>query len=257
MYTLLILDDEELIRKGIRTLIDHEKLSITQVVEAEDGLRGLELVSKYDVDLVLADINMPRLDGLEFAKRAKRQKPDIKIALITGYDLLEYAISAVKIGVDDYVLKPVSRTDVVETLTKLIDKKKENQNQAEILQIISNFSGDDTEAVNAQKTEIDNYLKENLADCDISLSSVANVMGFSEGYFGQLFKRLFSARFREYLLHLRLEKSKILLLSTDQKNYEIAQAVGIQDPNYFSTCFKRKYGMTTKEYRSKQRMEHI
>ncbi len=253
MYTLLILDDEELIRKGIRELVDLKSLSITEVFEAQDGAAGLEVVKNHNIDLVLADINMPKVDGLTFAKRAKEQKSDIKIALITGYDLLDYAVSAVKIGVDDYVLKPVSRVDITDTLRQLIEKKKQNKTSDELMQIVSEFSAEQSDGFGAQKIAISNYLKDNLANSSLSIASVAGVMGFSEGYFGQLFKKMFSVSFREYLLHLRLEKSKVLLLSTDKKNYEISDAVGIQDPNYFSACFKRKYDMTTTEYRSKQR----
>ncbi len=252
MYTLLILDDEDLIRQGIKTLIDLKSLSISTVLEAADGLQALELLQKHPVDFVLADINMPKMNGLSFAKQAKLQNPNMKIALITGYDDLDYAVSAVKIGVDDYVLKPVSRTDVIDILRNLIDKKQQEQQKTELLQIASDLVVHNTEENDTQKETILRFIQEQLANPSLSLSMAAKATGFSEGYFSQLFKKWFSVPFREYVLHLRLEKSKFLLLSTQSKNYEIAAAVGIADPNYFSACFKREYRMTPTEFRLKQ-----
>lgn len=78
---------------------------------------------------------------------------------------------------------------------------------------------------------------------------MAEQLGYSLSYLSTLFKKTFGENFRDYLLNLRLERAKILLLSTEMKNYEISAAVGIEDPNYFSVCFRRKYQKTPKEFR--------
>ncbi len=256
MYTLLLLEDEPLIRRGIKTLIDLESLAISTILEAADGEQGLHLLHTHTVDFVLADINMPKMNGLEFARQAKQYNENIKIAFITGYDDLDYAVSAIKIGVDDYVLKPVSRADITDVLRHLADKKTKEKTQMQQMHIAFEFLGDVGTVHGIEKETVLSFLEKNLANPSLNLPLVAQSMGFSEGYFSQLFKKWFSVPFREYVLHLRLEKSKLLLLSTQLKNYEIAQSVGIADPNYFSACFKREYKMTPSEYRQKQGTDH-
>ena len=78
---------------------------------------------------------------------------------------------------------------------------------------------------------------------------MAESIGYNAAYLSTLFKKLFGANFRDYLLDMRLEKAKILLLSTQMKNYEVAAAIGIDDPNYLSALFKRKFGTTVSEFR--------
>ena len=122
MYKLLIVDDEPLIRKGILTLVDFEKLGITDAYEASNGTEGLRLFIQHAPQLILLDINLPVMNGLEFAQAIKALDRQAKIAMITGYDYVDYAISALKIGVDDYILKPVSKQDVTDVIAKLIQR---------------------------------------------------------------------------------------------------------------------------------------
>ena len=88
MYKLLILDDEPLVRRGIKALVDLEQLKITEVYEAANGIEGLALLKAHSPDLVLADINMPKMNGLDFAAEAKAFKPDLHIAILDGLQLL-------------------------------------------------------------------------------------------------------------------------------------------------------------------------
>ncbi len=87
----------------------------------------MEIVKKEEPDIILCDINMPKINGLDFSKEVKANWPWIKIAIITGYDYFEYAKEAVKIGVEDYVLKPVSKDDVQEVIQKLVLKIQEDR----------------------------------------------------------------------------------------------------------------------------------
>jgi two-component system response regulator YesN len=120
MYRLLVVDDEPLVRKGVVTLISFEELGIAEVMEASNGEEALEKVHSFDPHIILCDINMPKLNGLEFARFVKNEKPWIKIGIITGYDYFDYAKQALKIGVEDYILKPVSKQDIYEVLNKLV-----------------------------------------------------------------------------------------------------------------------------------------
>jgi len=254
MYKLLIVDDEYIIRKGIISFVNFEELNINVVLEASDGKAALEIFKQELPDLILADINMPKINGLEFAAACKAIKPEVKICIVTGYDYFDYAVTALKLGIDDYILKPASKKDISEILGKLINKLGDEKCKQEVKSIVSglvnkNNLGDD----NGYKAIIQKEIEDNIANPQLSLTSLADKMGFSFGYLSNLFKKLIGASFQEYVFNERMERAKIILLSTDMKNYEIAQAIGFEDPNYFSTAFKKKYGMSPNQYKEKVR----
>jgi two-component system response regulator YesN len=243
MYKLLIVDDEPIIRKGIMKMVPFNDLNISEVFQAENGIDALELFNEHQVDLILADINMPKMDGIEFSRKVKSIKKHTKIALVTGYDYFDYAQQAIKAGVDDYVLKPISKKDVVEILKQLIAAIEDENIELEL---------------DVNQVEVTGYKKEILELFDthytneaFSLQFIADEIGLSNGYLSTLFKDLFNQNFQDYLLKKRMEKAKILLLSTDLKNYEICDEIGFSDPNYFSTRFKHEFGLSPKQYKDK------
>lgn len=250
MYNLLVVEDESLIRRGIRALIDFDGLGIGGFFEAENGVEALKILEKQQIDLILADINMPKMNGLDFCKLAKDRDSSVKIAILTGYDYLDYAIQAIKVGVDDYVRKPLSRDDVQKLLFNLVEKKKKADSFTAVKHAVDKLTGDAKgEGDRNLRTQMAAILERHLSDSGFSLSAMAVELNYNLSYLSTLFKRLFGGNFRDYLLDLRLERAKILLLSTRMKNYEIAAAIGIDDPNYFSVCFRRKYQKSPKEFR--------
>lgn len=224
-------------------------------MEASDGKAALEIFKTELPDLILADINMPKLNGLEFASICKTIKPDVKICLVTGYDYFDYAVTALKLGVDDYILKPASKKDIGEALGKLINKISNEKNADELNSIVSGLKNKPVlEDDYGYKAKIQNAIEDNIGNPALSLTLLSEKMALSFGYLGSLFKKLFGIPFQDYVLAERMERAKILLLSTDMKNYEIAEAVGFEDPNYFSTAFKKKYGVSPNRYKEKVRV---
>ncbi len=251
MYNLLVVEDESLIRRGIRTFVDFKGLGIGEFFEAENGEEALDIVNKQRIDLILADINMPKMNGLDFCQLAKEHDPSVKIAILTGYDYLDYAIRAIKVGVDDYALKPLSRDDVQKLLFHLVEKKKETDSFAAVRHVVDKMAEEaGAEGDQSLRSQMADMLELHLADSGFSLGAMAAELGYNISYLSTLFKRCFGENFRDCLLDLRLERAKILLLSTQMKNYEIAAAVGIDDPNYFSVCFRRKFQKSPKEFRA-------
>lgn len=251
MYNLLVVDDESIIRRGIRAFVDLISFGIEHYFEAENGEDALRLMREHKIHIIFADINMPKMNGLEFAKKAREIDCTVKIAMITGYDYFDYAQSAIKIGVDDYILKPVSREDVQKLLIKLIEKKKAEEGLVSLklaVDVITRNANSPDESSVKEMLAVE--IEKNIGNTSFSLNCLAADMGYSVPHLSTIFKKNFGENFRDYLLELRLERAKILLLSTNMKNYEISVIVGIDDPNYFSACFKRKYHMTTKDYKN-------
>ena len=126
MIKVLIVEDENLIRKKLLHFIDYDALGMVVVADGANGVEGVELIKKYQPDIVLADINMPEKDGLDMISETLDY--DYIAIIISGYDYFSYAQRALKYGVTDYLLKPISLDDLEEALInarELIYKKRD------------------------------------------------------------------------------------------------------------------------------------
>lgn len=255
MFRLLIADDEPLMRRGIRNLIDLSNLGIKEIFEAETGEEALQIFEEIRPEIVLLDINMPKIDGLTAAKKIKQIAPNTKIAIITGYNYFDYAQTAIKIGVEDYILKPISKSDVLEIVTKLVYllqlDKKNMETERLLQQILKRKTVNENSSKNDYRELIQNVLEKNYSDSQFSLVVLSEKLNLSQGYLSVIFKKFFGIPFQDYLLQKRMEKAKILLLTTELKNYEIAEQIGFEDVNYFGMKFKKYYGVTPKQYKER------
>lgn len=252
MYKLLIVDDEPLIRRGIKTLIDFESLNIGEIYEATTGEEALENFEKYKPDIILLDINIPKIDGLMVAEKIKSVSPKVKISIITGYNYFEYAQKAIKIGVEDYILKPISKKEVTEILVKLVRSLQNDKKEHEIEKILKGNNDGVVENQNRDYRDlIEKIIEEKYMDSGFTLTVLSDVLDLSSGYLSVLFKKIFGIPFQDYLLNKRMERARILLLTTDLKNYEIAEKIGFEDVNYFGLKFKKHFNLSPKQYRDK------
>lgn len=122
MYKLIVVDDEEEIRNAVVNLVDFKSLGFDLVGEASNGMEGLELVEALEPDLIITDIKMPFMNGIEFARSVREIHPNTFIAFLTGYDDFEYAKEAIKHNVVSYILKPVNATEFNEEMTVIKSK---------------------------------------------------------------------------------------------------------------------------------------
>ncbi|WP_449536464.1 response regulator transcription factor [Ferdinandcohnia sp. Marseille-Q9671] len=128
-WKVLIADDEYIIRDGIHSSIDWEKYNMEVIGEAEDGEEAVELANKYEIDIVLIDLNMPIMDGLEAMKEIKVQLPNCKMVVISGYDDFRYAQAALRLKVEDYLLKPINPSKLEQIIMDLKQKLDMEVNQ--------------------------------------------------------------------------------------------------------------------------------
>lgn len=127
MQTIMIVDDEVIFREYLRGVLDWDTLGFEISAEAKNGIEALELCANHPVDIALVDITMPFMDGLELSRMLKEQYPEMSIVLITGHNEFEYARTALKLGVEDYILKPFSKDELMLTLLRLQQEHRKIQ----------------------------------------------------------------------------------------------------------------------------------
>ena len=118
MLKIFLAEDEVIVRETIKRMIPWEELGFELVGEAADGEMALPLLIRQKPDLLITDIKMPFMDGLTLAKLAKKELPELKIVILSGYDDFNYAKQAINIGVEDYLLKPITKNALIERLSE-------------------------------------------------------------------------------------------------------------------------------------------
>jgi two-component system response regulator YesN len=130
MFTIMIVDDEIGVRNSIKAKIDWEALGFRIILEASNGEAALQLLDKEPLpDVVISDIRMPQMDGIEFVRNCKERHPFLRIVVLSGYSDFEYMKAAIQLGVKDYLLKPVVRSELISLLSKLSDELKEDRHR--------------------------------------------------------------------------------------------------------------------------------
>lgn len=124
MYSFMIVDDDELVRERVLSLIPAEVMGLNLVAQAENGMQALELFEQFRPQIVIMDIQIPLLNGIEVAKQMLQENPDVKIIIITGFGTLEFAQDAIRSGLSDFLLKPINPTELENTLYKVMVKIK-------------------------------------------------------------------------------------------------------------------------------------
>lgn len=239
MYSIMIVEDEYLVRQGISSLVDFKKFNMQVIGEAENGLEAWEKIQAECPDIILTDINMPQMNGIKLAQLAREQYPQLHIIFLTGYDDFDYALSAVKLGADDYLLKPFSREDVEAMLIKVKEKLDKEKKQQQVHELVEK----------AEFSDLEQAIHDRLADTELSLKSLSFQLGFNSSYLSVLIKKELGLPFQDYLIQERTKRAKLLLLTTDLKVYEIAEQVGFEDMNYFSQRFKQIVGVTPRQFK--------
>ena len=238
MYRVMLIDDEMSVRRLLQETIEWKSLGMQVVGEAASGIEAINIMDELHPDILFVDISMPFMNGIEFTKIATRRYPNIGIIILTAHDDFEYARQCVSLPVMDYMLKPIVRQEVLETLTCVKEKldKMKKPEQEEFVEI----------APSAME-QITQYIRKNYTDSQLNLTSVAQQFGFSASYLSRKFKQETGSSFVEYLMSCRMERA-IELAKTRAKMFCTAKEVGIPDPNYFGRCFKKYTGVSYSEY---------
>ena len=234
---VLLVDDEIMIREGFKRLFDWASHDCEVIGEAADGMEALAQIDHLQPDIVIMDINIPIINGLKVIQTSRMRYPDMAFIIVSGYDDFSYCREALRMRINDYILKPVN----YEEFGSCIDRLK-----------IALYEKRKTEEQDAQEertiTGIIRYLQEHL-DKEISLNILADEFHLSSQYISQLFKSEIGVNFLAYLTSIRMERAKKLLLATSLSIGEISEKCGYADYRVFTKAFKKEEGSTPSQYR--------
>lgn len=246
MHRIIVVDDEKFIRESIVSF-EWKTIGVQPVGCFENAEDALDYIKQNPVDIVLTDICMPGVDGIEFIRKIKEINPDIAVICISGYSDYEYLRACLQVGANDYLLKPIDKDDLFKTVEKLMSGKTGLSESASSVMEDDNEKKVQHHYINIVLKYIeDNYYK------SVSLEKAAEVVGLNPVYLSYLFKKIKKINFSEYLNEVRLKKAEELLTHSTWKIGEISERIGYKDARYFSSLFKKRTGMSPNEYRNKK-----
>ena len=261
MIRLLIADDERLEREALaemvtRRFVEHEIV----LEEAENGRKAADTAILWGADLILMDIEMPGMNGLDAARAVLAQRPSCRVIFVTAYSLFQYAHEAVHLGACDYLLKPVDPDELEASIRRAI-RQIETERKLEALAPIqpepeapaapdeeATHGGDESSQNALVMAHVRRYLEDNYM-FDISLDSVGEILHISPAYLSAQFKKYQKMNFLDCLTELRINAAKELLNDPFRSSAEVASMVGYEDASYFARAFKKRTGVTPTQYR--------
>ena len=229
--------DEPYMVDYLRKLVDWEQYGFEHVYTAGGGSMARDMLDKYQPELLITDIRMPKISGLDLCRHIFEKKYLTKVMILSGYGEFEYAKQAIQYGVSEYLLKPILKDEFEEILEKMLERhfatQKEQQEKEKTGDVIF---------------EVENYIKENI-ESDLSLELLARVVHLNPSYLSRYFKESTGENLSNYVTRCKMEKAAWLLDNTEQKINEIMLQLGYQKSQHFAKIFREQYGVSPKEYK--------
>lgn len=254
MFSLIVIDDEEYVTSSLRKYItqQHPQFHVTGTfTNAEDALSFLR---RNGADVIITDIRMPHMDGLQMLEQVRQFLPDTCILVISGYSEFEYAKKACSFNVRNYLLKPIDFQELSANLdaiekhlsknTPVVPAPSSTETKNPAHGMVSNVGVEDDSVIQYAK----NYIRTHFAD-NISRETVAKAVYLDGAYFSRLFKQKTGQSYIDFLTEVRMQKA-IELLSTQMSITDISTAVGYLHRNQFISNFRKYTGYTPNDYRS-------
>ncbi len=243
MYSVVVIDDEYFTRKSLIASPCWKEHGFEIVGEAECGQSGYELILEKKPNLAIVDINMPNMDGISMVQKLRMGDKNTVVVMLTGYNDFEHVQSSLRAEANDYLLKPIQDSELVECLAKISKRIKEIHKE-ELL------SG---EAVFYDKKdilikEIVDYIKNNYSSTDLGIDTVCEALKYNYHYISKTFKDKTGESLGKYIFRYRMEKAKELIEQGEGYMHVVARKVGYEDEIYFMKCFKRHFGVTPTRY---------
>ena len=250
MIKVLIIDDEPMQREGIMRLTPWEDFGAEVIGAAASGMEGILLAREHRPDVLIVDIKMPGLSGLDVIERL-HEELDAEYIILSGYSEFEYAQQAISLGVCAYLLKPLDDEELASAMQLAVSHIEERRFHLHDLpadvRIPAPLRLPEEEPIRGYLLHAVRHMEEHLAE-PITVREVADELGLSVSYLHKLFARC-GTSFSSYLTDCRLRRAGQMLREGDEKIYAVAAACGYQDTRYFSKIFQKYMGVKPTEYR--------
>ena len=243
MYSVLLVDDEPLALEGMALLVDWTALGFRVAGQCGSGQQALEIIKRTAPDLVLTDLYMPGMGGVQLMHEAREAGYTGEFIIVSAYQDFPMAQSALKYGALGYLLKPIDEDEAVHTIgvaRQAILSAAPNRWQL----------GEQKPEQGAPRIadQMRGYIAANYMN-GITLGTMADALGHNAAYLGRLFQKQMGMGFRAFLNIYRLEEAARHIRSSQVPLYQIAEQVGYTKYAYFLTKFKQRYGVMPDQYR--------
>ena len=245
MTSVLVVDDEKFVREGIVRGTDWKSVGCEVVGQAKNGEEALALARTLHPALIVTDIRMPKMDGIELVRTLREEKQAVKVIFLTAYSDFSYAQQAVRLQASDYLLKPFEDGQLEAVVKKILGedilhgKRAVSPRDAELLPL---------KEANTEMHRAIAYIADHYSEDAISITRIAEDIGVSEGHLSRLFKKDTGQSINSYITCYRMRTAMRLLRDVRYKVYEVCEMVGYHDIAYFSGTFKKLTGMTPSDY---------
>lgn len=247
MLKVIVVEDEELVRRGIVLAVDWASVNCAVVGEAANGEQALGIIKEYNPDIIVTDLKMPKMDGIAMIEKLREQGSKADVIILTAYSDFSYAQSAIKLGAVDYLLKPFRDGELEQAINK-INRRAREKAESPRAKAFSEDIQDNLKGKSKYVMEALRYISEHYNDPDISVSTIAGSLELSESHLSHIFKKETSYTVSNYLTNYRIHKAINLLRDCRAKVYEVAEKVGYRDVTYFSSIFKKSVGISPSDF---------
>ncbi|OAB46434.1 response regulator transcription factor [Paenibacillus antarcticus] len=254
MYRVLIADDEQWGCEALIKIIRETAPDFRVECVVHDGLEALHKLEEEEFDLIITDIRMPNKDGLGLIRDMAEAGITVPVIILSGYNDFEYARTAIRYGVFEYLLKPINRSELSVVLERLrrmqpnntLEERKKQLNVIAITKPLQNLPGP------VIIKQIEELIRKTYYE-DHYLAEMGRQFDLNPAYLGRLFRAETGIGFIGYLQNIRIEKAKQLLTTTMMSIAKIGHHVGYWDDKHFIKIFKKATSLTPSEYRSSKR----
>lgn len=249
MYKILIVEDDSAMRFVYSKMKVWAEHGFQIASETSNGKDALALLSKNKYDLVISDIRMPFIDGIELLREIKKRSIDVCVVFVSSYDEFEYARQGLVLGAFDYILKPVNESQLAQALERVkyaLAEKRSGRELAEPVLSAMQRTGVNTE--NKTAYQFCSYLSENYEKI-ITMDEMAEHFNLSKDYFGKIFKQNMNASFNYFYTLVKMEYAKMLIGTGNYKAYQVSEMLGYSSVDYFTKVFKEYMGETPSKFK--------
>ncbi len=244
--TLLVVEDNAELRQFIRFNLCPR----FNILEAENGLQGYEIAKNDLPDLIISDIMMPVMDGLEFLGKVRNDKitNHIPVILLTAKTAEEHVVEGIEAGAEDYIIKPFNPRILFSKIVNIIESRKNQQRklQNDILIRPENKKVETVQEKFIKKAM--SIVESHVSDSDFDVSVFVSEMGMSRSVLYRKMDAIIGQSANEFIRNIRLKRAAQLLEQNQMTVSEVAYEVGFNDPQYFSKCFNKKFGKTPSSF---------